>query len=55
MASIVCRRLHTLGHVRAYLTTNTARIPAIRLYLKLGFEPLLRTEEERTGEETGPL
>ncbi len=36
-----------LGHSAAYLTTGTARLAAINLYLKLGFTPWLRDAQER--------
>jgi GNAT superfamily N-acetyltransferase len=39
LMSAVCYRLRELGHRRAYLTTSTARVPAINLYLQFGFVP----------------
>ena len=46
LMTAICRRLRELGHDRAYLSTSTARHAAIGLYLKFGFEPLIRSEEE---------
>ena len=46
LLSVVCRRLRELQHDRAYLSTSTARIPAIGLYLKFGFRPHVRSEQE---------
>lgn len=42
----LCRRLKNLGHARTYLSTASMRIPAINLYLKFGFAPLIRNEAE---------
>ena len=47
LLSAVCGRLKELGHERAYLTMESVRVNAIGLYLGFGFEPLLRSEEER--------
>jgi len=38
LLSMVCQKLIQLGHDKCYLTTSSARIPAIKLYLKFGFE-----------------
>ncbi len=46
LMSIVCARLRELGHQRACLRTSTGRIPAINLYNKFGFVPLLRNAAE---------
>ncbi len=48
LLSVVCQRLRELGHRRAYLTTSSARLAAIGLYLKFGFEPLIRDAAEAT-------
>lgn len=46
LMTIVCRRLRDLGHTRACLTTSSGRVPAVNLYLKFGFVPNIRSEEE---------
>lgn len=46
LLSATCHRLRELGHDCAYLTTSTARVPAINLYRRFGFVPLIKTPEE---------
>ena len=47
LVSTVCRTFAALGHTGAYLTTGAESIPAIRLYLSLGFRPAPRDAAER--------
>ena len=46
--SFCCRRLRELGYRQAFLSTNSARIPAINLYISFGFEPLATNKQERS-------
>ena len=39
LVAAVLHRLHELGHYRVFLDTDSGRVPAIRLYMKLGFRP----------------
>jgi GNAT superfamily N-acetyltransferase len=47
LLTIVCKRLKELGHSRTYLTTQTVRIPAINLYAKFGFTPVIDSDWDR--------
>ena len=47
LLSRACHRLRELGHEKAYLTTSSARVPAINLYLSFDFQPHLQTHEDR--------
>ena len=47
LISAVLDRMEALGHRKAYLTTESERILAIRLYLSLGFKPAARSAAER--------
>lgn len=46
LLSQVCLRLRDLRHSNAYLITSSARLPALRLYLSFGFQPLARNERD---------
>jgi len=46
LLSAVCRKLLAMGHSKGCLSTSTARIAAINLYLKFGFRPLIQSEED---------
>lgn len=47
LMTVVCQRLRALGHRTAYLTTAMNRLAAIGLYLKFGFMPVLRNDEDQ--------
>ena len=47
LLTIICKRLKDLGHSKTYLTTQTVRIPAINLYAKFGFTPVVDSERDR--------
>jgi len=47
LLTIICKRLKELGHSRTYLTTQSVRIPAINLYTKFGFAPVIDTDYDR--------
>jgi len=47
LMGIVLHRLSHLEHRRAYLVTQSFRIPAIRLYLSCGFMPRVLGDEDR--------
>jgi len=46
LMTIILQKMRKLGHHRSYLVTSSARIPAINLYLKFGFVPEIRHEED---------
>jgi hypothetical protein len=47
LLAAVCQRLQELGHTRARVTTSTGRPSAITLYLHFGFQPVMRTRQEK--------
>ena len=48
LMTLICQRLCELGHHQAYLFTSSERLPAIRLYLRFGFEPWPANQHDRT-------
>jgi len=48
MMTVICERLSSLGHTRAYLTTNTVRVRAIALYAAFGFRAYWEADDERS-------
>ena len=49
LLAAVLHRLRDLGHPRAYLSTATVRLAALNLYLRFGFLPDLRGDEDLRG------
>ena len=47
LLTIVCKRLKELRHSRTHLTTQSVRIPAINLYAKFGFAPVIDSDRDR--------
>ncbi len=47
LLAAVCNKLKSLGHSKTYLTTQTCRIPAINLYAKFGFAPVIDSDRSR--------
>lgn len=55
LMSVVCSRLRELGHERACLKTSTHRLPAINLYARFGFVPLIRNGAEAADWKSVPV
>ena len=49
LVSLTMHRMRDLGHVSAYLTTQTASWVAIKVYYKFGFRPVITSLEEVRG------
>lgn len=49
MMSAALDAMRRRGDTAAWLETNTARVPALNLYLQFGFVPHVRNDEERDG------
>jgi predicted GNAT family acetyltransferase len=47
LLSAVCQNLIAAGHEKGCLSTSTARLAAIKLYLKFGFQPLIQSEADQ--------
>lgn len=49
LVSLAMHCMRGLGHRTAYLTTQTGSWPAIKVYYRFGFRPLISSEEEAEG------
>lgn len=49
LVSLAMARIRELGHTSAYLTTQTASWPAVKVYRAFGFMPMLREDKEIEG------
>ena len=49
LVSLAMARMRLLGHSSAYLTTQTASWPAIKVYHRFGFMPFVQKPEETEG------
>ena len=49
LVNLVMHRLKELGHEKVYLTTDSSKIVAIKIYLDFGFVPSMESEESRRG------
>ncbi len=47
LLAAICERLNQLGYTRARVATSTGRPAAVNLYLKFGFQPVIRSDGER--------
>ena len=52
VCTAVLQRFHRAGYHRVFLRTDDFRLPALKIYLKLGFLPLLYQEDMETRWET---
>lgn len=52
LVTTALQRLKDLGHEECYLRTYSIRKKAIKLYLKLGFQPLIKSDEDRANWQT---
>jgi N-acetylglutamate synthase-like GNAT family acetyltransferase len=47
LLTAICKRLKELGHSKTYLTTQSVRLPAINLYAKFRFTPVIDSDGDR--------